>query len=312
MASPTSLRLGTRGSPLALWQANAVARALVAAHGSDAAPEIVPIKTSGDKVSDRPLREVGGKGLFTKELEEALRARTIDLAVHSVKDMPSQSAPGLRLAACLPRASACDVLLTRDGRPLDALATGAVVGTTSLRRQAQLLRKRPDLVITPLRGNVGSRLSKLEAGAFDAIVLARAGLDRLALSPAGTVDLAFDDMLPAVGQGAVGIEIRAEDETLAALLAAIDDAPTSTAVRAERAYLSALNGSCTSPIAGNATLAGTMLTLRGRVLSPDGREDFAAHLSRPAEDAHELGAVVAEEILARAPVAFVAAYLRDT
>ena len=306
--SDRPLRLATRGSPLALVQAGAVRDALLAAHGGPPA-ELVIVKTSGDRIQDRPLREIGGKGLFTREIEEALLRGEADLAVHSAKDMPTMSRPGLRLAAVLPRADARDCLITPGGLTLKALPEGARVGTTSLRRQAQLLMKRPDLVVSDLRGNVETRLKKLEAGAFDAIVLAAAGLARLGLAPKGAVLLEPEEMLPAVGQGAVGIEIRAEDDRMAALLAPANHADSFTAVEAERAYLALLDGSCRSPIAGHTSLAGGRFAFRGLALSPDGRESYAAHLSGPAGQAVAIAQAVAEDIRSKAPEAFLDAYL---
>ena len=306
------LRIGTRGSRLALWQANAVRDALITALRPDAPPpEIVPIVTSGDQVTDRPLREIGGKGLFTKELEQALGDGRIDCAVHSVKDMPSISAPGLGLAACLPRASARDMLVAREPTALAALPKGAVIGTTSLRRQAQLLRTRPDLVVKDLRGNIETRLAKLASGAFDAILLAEAGLDRLGLDPPGAVALSVHTLLPAVGQGAIGIEIRADDAALWTLLRKLNDAPTFDAVTAERAYLTELGGSCRSPIAGHAWLDGDTLNLRALVASPDGTDVYEAHHHGPRAWAANQGVALAELILEQTPDAFVEAYLSD-
>jgi hydroxymethylbilane synthase len=304
----TPLRIATRGSPLALVQANLVREALQVAHGGPLA-ELVVVKTMGDTIQDRPLRDFGGKGLFTREIEETLLRGEADLAVHSAKDMPTLSRPGLRLAAVLPREDVRDCLISGAGWTLDALPKGARIGTTSLRRQAQLLRARPDLTVTDLRGNVESRLRKLEAGAFDAILLAAAGLARLGLAPQGTVLLKPEEMLPAVGQGAIGIEIRADDERMAVALAPINHANSFIAVEAERAYLALLDGSCRSPIAGHTTLAGGRFTLHGAALSPDGREAYAAHLSGPTDQAVAIAQAVAEEIRSQAPEAFIDAYL---
>lgn len=306
------LKIGTRGSRLALTQANQLRDALLAAHGADGlggSPELVIVKTTGDAVTDRPLRTLGGKGLFTKELEEALLAARVDLAVHSVKDMPTKGAPGLALAACLPRVDVRDVLISRDGLSLAGLPPAAIIGTTSLRRQAQILRARPDLVVQDLRGNVETRLARLDEGRLGAIVLARAGLDRLGLTPSGAVALGTAVMLPAVGQGAVGVEIRADNARVAGLLAAINHAPTLSAVTAERAYLARLNGSCQSPIAGHAAFSGDAVSFTGLVLSPDGGAVYGAARDGRAGDAVGLALEVADAIRAAAPKAFCAAYL---
>jgi hydroxymethylbilane synthase len=302
------LRIATRGSPLALTQANLVRDALIAAHDGLTA-ELVIIKTSGDQIQDRPLREVGGKGLFTREIEEALLRGDADLAVHSAKDMPTLSRHGLMLAAVLPRADVRDCLISAAGWTLDTLPKGARIGTTSLRRQAQLLAKRPDLAVSDLRGNVETRLKRLEAGAFDAILLAVAGLARLKLAPRGAVLLEPEQMLPAVGQGAIGIETRVDDARISALLAPINHPESFLAVEAERAYLALLDGSCRSPIAGHTTLSGGRFTLRGLALSPDGREAYGAHLSGTADQAVAIAQAVAEDIRAKAPEAFLDAYL---
>jgi hydroxymethylbilane synthase len=311
--TPSPLRIATRGSPLALVQARAVQGALLAAHGAAAlggTPELVIIKTSGDAITDRPLREIGGKGLFTREIEAALLRGEADLAVHSAKDMPTLSRPGLMLGAVLPREDVRDCLISQTGWTLESLPKGARVGTTSLRRQAQLKRARPDLAVADLRGNVGTRLKTLEAGAFDAILLASAGLKRLGLAPAGLVTLAIETMLPAVGQGAIGIEIGADDTRMQRLLAPINHAPSFTAVEAERAFLAVLGGSCRSPIGGHAALTGgETVLMRGLVLAPDGREAYGAHLSGPAAQAVPIAQAVAEDIRAKAPDAFLDAYL---
>lgn len=306
------LRIATRGSPLALVQANAVRGALIAAHGVAAlggAPELVIVRTSGDRVRDRPLREIGGKGLFTREIEVALLNGEADLAVHSAKDMPTHPQDGLRLAAALPREDARDCLISPQGWTLDSLPGGARVGTTSLRRQAQLKMKRPDLAVDDLRGNVETRLGKLEAGAYDAILLAAAGLKRLGLAPPGMVLLDTDTMLPAVGQGVIAIEIRAGDARLAAFLEPINHAASFTAVTAERAYLAVLDGSCRSPIGGHAMLQDGTIHMRGLVLAPDGRDAYGASRSGPAADAAQVARAVAEQIRCEAPAAFLKTYL---
>ena len=286
--------------------------ALVAAHGEAAlggVPELVTVKTSGDRIQDRPLRDVGGKGLFTKEIEDTLLAGAIDIAVHSAKDMPTIARDGLMLAGALPREDVRDVLITRDGVTLEGLARGARVGTTSLRRQAQLLRRRPDLQVEDLRGNVGTRLAKLENGVLDAIVLARAGLARLGLSPKGAVVLATHDMLPAAGQGTIGLEVRAGDVWAARLAGAISHPASFEALRAERTVLAVLNGSCRSPIGAHALIADDRIHIQALVLTPDGREAFGAMREGACEEAQALALAVGEDIRAKAPPAFVAALL---
>ncbi len=267
------LRIGTRGSPLARAQTALAVAALGRAQPELAEPgaiEVLVIRTTGDRVTDRPLAELGGKGLFCKELETALLERRIDLAVHSIKDLPTWLPDGLVIGAVLARANPRDVLITRDGGGLDGLPPGAAVGTASLRRQAQLLARRPDLRVVNFRGNVETRLQKLAAGAVDATLLALAGLERLGIAPAGATVLAPEVMLPAVGQGAIGIECRAGDAPTLALLAAIEDPDSRVCVRAERALLAALDGSCHTPIAGHATAAGGQLRLAALVARPDG------------------------------------------
>ncbi len=265
------IRIGTRGSPLALAQAHAVRDALAAAANVPADHHaIVVVSTVGDRVLDRPLAEIGGKGLFTREIEDGLRNGSLDVAVHSAKDMETATPGDLAIAGYLPREDARDVLVSRDGSSLDDLPRGAVVGTASLRRAALLLRLRPDLTITTLRGNVQTRLGKLAAGGVDATLLALAGLKRLGLEHVATEILATDRMLPAVGQGAIALEIRAGDGETAARLAPILCRRTGAAVAAERAYLAELDGSCRTPIAGHAEIVGGRLLFRGMVLKPDG------------------------------------------
>jgi hydroxymethylbilane synthase len=308
----SALRIATRGSPLALAQAHALREALIAAHGVEGLggpPALVIIKTSGDRIADRPLREVGGKGLFTREIEAAILAGEADLAVHSAKDMPTLSRRGLRLGAVLPREDVRDCLISRGGWTLETLPKGARIGTTSLRRQAQLKALRPDLAVADLRGNVETRLRKLQDGDFDGIVLAAAGLKRLGLEPPGAVRLETEVMLPAVGQGAIGIEIGADDERTAQLLLPINHAESFAAVEAERAYLAVLDGSCRSPIGGHAVIAEGQVAMRGLALAPDGRESYGAHLSGPVGEAVAIAQAVAEEIRAKVPEAFLDAYL---
>ena len=274
-STATVLRIGTRGSPLALVQARDVRARLAAALAtSEEAIELIIIRTSGDKIQDRPLAEVGGKGLFTKEIEEALLDGRIDLAVHSSKDMPTFSQPGLMLAACLEREDPRDVFISRKARSLAELPDGATLGTASQRRQAIAKRARPDLKVVPLRGNVETRLRKLDAGEVDATLLALAGLRRLGLTEHATRIMGTEEFLPAVGQGAIGIEARTNDARTRDMLARIDHADTSTALACERAFLAELDGSCKTPIAGHATINVDTLEFRGLIARPDGT---AAH-----------------------------------
>jgi hydroxymethylbilane synthase len=306
-SSATLLRIGTRGSPLALVQARAVRARLAAAHGIDAeriALEI--IRTTGDTIRDRPLAELGGKGLFTKEIEEALAAGAIDLAVHSAKDMPTVLPAGLAIAAVLEREDARDVFISRKAATLRELALGAVVGTASLRRQALVLRLRADLAVVPLRGNVETRLRKLDAGEIDATLLALAGLKRLGLAEAATAVLSIEEFLPAVGQGVIAIEGRADDVKTRTLLEAVDHAETATALAAERAYLAVLDGSCRTPIAGHATIAHGRVAFRGLIAKPDGSAAFETARAGAAADAAALGADAGRELKARAGADFFA------
>jgi len=262
------LRLGTRGSPLALAQARLVAEALRAAHGwGEETVEIVPITTSGDRIQDRPLAEVGGKALWTKELDRCLLDRRTDLSVHSMKDVETLRPEALIIAAMLPRADPRDRLVGAD--TLQALPQGARVGTSSPRRRAQLLARRPDLAVLTMRGNVQTRLAKLERGEADATLLAAAGLDRIGLGDVGT---AVEDMLPAPAQGAVGIEVAADRPELRQLVEAIDHRPTSRCVAAERAFLAAIGGDCRSAVAAHAVIDGEGVRLRAEILDPDGAE----------------------------------------
>jgi hydroxymethylbilane synthase len=284
------LRLGTRGSPLALAQANEVRDRLLAALGETAPPiEIAVIKTTGDQILDRPLSEVGGKGLFTKEIEEALLDGSIDFAVHSSKDMPTVLPAGLVLDHFLPREDVRDVFIAHRHASFAALPTGAVVGTASLRRQALVKRLRPDLEVVTYRGNVQSRLRKLEEGVVDATLLALAGLNRLGLADVATEVLDIDDFPPAVGQGAIGIESRIGDERVHAVLAAIHHAPTATALKAERAFLDALDGSCRTPIAGHGVVDGERMSLFGMILTPDGAVTHQDRMTGPVADGIDIG-----------------------
>jgi hydroxymethylbilane synthase len=301
------LRIGTRGSPLALWQAHAVQAALAAAH--NVAPESIAIeiiRTTGDVIQDRPLSEVGGKGLFTKEIEQALIDGAIDLAVHSSKDMPTALPPGLKLTACLPREDVRDAFISCKAASLADLPRGAVVGTASLRRQAMVKRLRPDISVVTFRGNVDTRLKKLDDGAVDATLLAFAGLKRLGRETAATAVLEVDAFLPAVGQGAVGIEARADDVRTLDLLAGINHSETLTAVHTERAFLAVLDGSCRTPIAGHARIIGNNVVFRGMILRPDGSEVHEAEGKGPAENGESLGAGVARALKDRVAADFFA------
>ena len=300
-----SLRIGTRGSPLALVQARAVRARLAAAAGvAEDAIELVVIKTTGDMILDRSLADEGGKGLFTKEIEEALLDRRIDVAVHSTKDMPTVLPKGLVLAACLEREDPRDVFISRKVRSLAELPRGGSLGTASLRRQAIALRARRDLRVMPLRGNVETRLRKLDAGEVDATLLALAGLKRLGLADRATVVMSTEEFLPAVGQGAIAIESRKDDSRVTDILARIDHADTSTAVACERAFLAVLDGSCKTPIAGHATVTGDAVQFRGLIARPDGS---AAHdISRTSrrKDAATIGADAGRELKHRAGAGF--------
>jgi hydroxymethylbilane synthase len=293
------LRIGTRGSKLALYQAGLVRDRLRAAHpelAAEAAIELVPIRTTGDRVQTRLLAEIGGKGLFTKEIEEALRDGRIDLAVHSLKDMETVLPAGLAIACVLPREDPRDALVAPGSANLAGLPEGARVGTASLRRRAQLLRARRDLAVVPIRGNVDTRLAKLEAGEVDALVLALSGLRRLGKAALAGEILAPEVMLPAVGQGALAVECRAGDERVEALLAPLHDIGTAACVTAERAMLAALDGSCRTPIAGLATLEGDRLTLDGLLLSPDGDAERSGQASGATADAEAIGTELGQRL----------------
>jgi len=303
----TPIRIGTRGSPLALAQTEETRQRLVAAHphlGADDAVETVVIRTTGDKVLDRPLAEVGGKGMFTKEIDEAMLDGRIDLAVHSMKDLPTWLPDGIVLACVLPREDPRDGFIARAGGGLDGLPTGAVVGTSSLRRQAQLLHRRPDLRVVTLRGNVQTRLAKVGEGVVDATLLALAGLRRLGLADAVTAMLEPEDMLPAVGQGAIGITCRTEDDGARTTLAPLNDVETSARIATERAMLTVLDGSCRTPIGGLAEISGNELRLRGLVVRPDGSEIFETARVGSLHDAEALGRDAGEELRIRAGPGF--------
>jgi len=308
-SSMDPLKIGTRGSPLALAQAHETRARLMAAHDlPEDAFEIVVIKTSGDNAAliaaDKPLKEVGGKGLFTKEIEEAMLAGRIDIAVHSMKDMPVAQPDGLLLDCYLPREDVRDAFVSPVSERLADLPQGARVGSSSLRRRAQLAHVRPDLELVEFRGNVQTRMKKLEDGVAAATFLAMAGLNRLGMAHVARSAIEVTEMLPAVAQGAIGIERRIADPRAEALLAAIHDTPTGQRLTAERAYLATLDGSCETPIAGLAVFEGDQLWLRGEILRPDGSEAIAGEARGAISDAAELGADLARRLLAQAPEGF--------
>ena len=299
------LRIGTRGSPLALAQAYETRARLAAAHDlPEDAFEITVITTTGDRVQDRPLKELGGKGLFTREIEQDLLSGAIDIAVHSMKDMPVLQPEGLVLDTYLPREDVRDAFISGTVTGLRNLATGAIVGTSSLRRKAQLLNRRPDLQVVEFRGNVQTRLRKLDEGVAECTFLAMAGLNRLGRSDVPAHPISADDMLPAVAQGAIGIERRASDTRVADLLAPIHDTPTGQRLAAERAFLAALDGSCETPIAGLAEFENGGLRLRGEVLRPEGSDAIAENETCAIEDGAALGQDMAKRLLARAGPGF--------
>ena len=311
MSAKQRVRIGTRGSPLALAQTNIVRDCLIAAHPALAAPDAVTIeiiRTTGDKVFDRPFAEIGGKGLFTKEIDEAMLDRRIDLAVHSMKDVPTWLPEGIVIGACLPREDPRDAWIARAPGGLGDLPAGAVVGTASLRRGAQVLHRRPDVNVVPLRGNVGTRLEKVAAGEVDATMLALAGLRRLGREDAATAVLDTDEILPAVAQGAVGIACRADDDVAHALLAPIADAATAIEIAAERALLARLDGSCRTPIAALARLdpATDVVRLRGLVARVDGSQVIDMEDQGPSKDAAALGDQVGARLLESAGADFLA------
>lgn len=302
MAQTTPIRIATRGSALALWQADAVRAALAEAHGWPAESlEIVAIKTSGDQVTDRPLAEIGGKGLFTKEIEATLLSGAADIAVHSAKDMETILPDGLMIGAVLPREDPRDALIAHEATSIDDLPEGAKVGSASLRRKALLKRKRPDLTFDLLRGNVPTRLKRVEAGDFDATLLAVAGLKRLGLERAITAALPVDEFLPACGQGIVAIECRTNDTRMRDLLAAIDHRETAAALACERAFLAALDGSCRTPIAGHARFEAGQFRFDGVLLAEDGNEAYPAGGHGSRDEAASIGRVAGEDIRRRAP-----------
>ena len=292
------LRIATRKSPLALWQANHVRDALLVRH-PELDVELLTMTTQGDKILDTPLAKVGGKGLFVKELETGMLEGRADLAVHSMKDVPVEFPQGLCLAAVLPREDPRDVLISNTCSSIDELPQGARLGTSSLRRQSQLRARRPDLQILDLRGNVNTRLSKLDNGEYDAIMLAAAGVKRMGWEARITEFLPPEQFLPAIGQGAIGIEIRDEDARLHELVAELNDAQTAIRISAERALNEALQGGCQVPIAGYSEISHGVILLRALVGRPDGTELVQGVISGKPEDAEELGRVLAEDLLSR-------------
>lgn len=304
------LRIGTRGSPLALVQARLVRTLIATAHGlGEHDIALCPIATSGDRSqpTNRPLSDFGGKGLFSKEIEQALADGQIDLAVHSAKDMATGLSPGLIMPVFLQREDVRDAFISLKADSLDDLAAGALIGTSSLRRRAQLRRHRPDLEMIDFRGNLGTRLQKLEDGIADATLLAAAGLNRLGQAARVASFLDPETFPPAPAQGAIGIELRADDRKTRQIVAPLDHVPTRLAVTAERAMLAVIDGSCRTPIGVLSRRDGDSLSLRGEILSPDGKSAFAADIAGPAGDAEALGRRLGETLLARAGADFIAA-----
>jgi hydroxymethylbilane synthase len=292
------IRIATRKSPLAMWQAEHVAAELRGAHpGLEV--EILGMSTQGDKILDTPLAKIGGKGLFVKELEQGMLAGSADIAVHSMKDVPVELPEGLHLPVIMQREDPRDAFVSNTYKGLDELPQGACVGTSSLRRQCQIGERRPDLKIAPLRGNVNTRLRKLDGGEFDAIILASAGLKRLGFAERITSLLDAGQSLPAIGQGAIGIECRSDDPRVNALIATLHHEETAVCVRAERAMNHRLMGGCQVPIGGFAVLEGERLQLRGLVGEPDGSHIIRAEIAGPAADAERLGTELAEDLLAK-------------
>lgn len=303
------IRIATRESPLALWQAEYVSSAL-RTHHPELQVELVPMTTKGDQILDSPLAKVGGKGLFVKELERAMLADKADIAVHSMKDVPMEFPEGLGLAVICEREDPSDAFVSNHHASLEALPEGSIVGTSSFRRQCQLKQSRPDLDIRDLRGNVGTRLAKLDAGDYDAIILASAGLIRLALKERIRERLPFDVSLPAGGQGAVGIESRSEDLETLRLLQCLHHSETAARVTAERAVVNRLQGGCQVPIAAFAELSGETLNLSALVGSLDGQTVYRSERSAPVQKAEQLGVRVADELLQQGAAAILEA-LRD-
>ena len=296
--STFKLRIATRKSPLALWQANHVRTALMALNpGLDV--ELLTMTTQGDKILDTPLAKVGGKGLFVKELELGMLEGRADLAVHSMKDVPVEFPQGLGLVAILEREDPRDALISNEFKSIDGLPEGARVGTSSLRRQCQLRARRPDLEVMDLRGNVNTRLAKLDNGDYDAILLAAAGVKRMGWEERITELLPPEQFLPAIGQGAIGIEIRVSDERVRSVVEALNDTQTATRVRAERALNERLQGGCQVPIAGYSEISHGVMVLRALVGRPDGSQLVQGVISGKPENAEELGQVLADDLLSR-------------
>ena len=295
---PSELRIGTRGSQLALFQANWVKDQLSRAH-PDLNVTLIKIKTTGDKIQDVPLAKIGGKGLFVKEIEESLLQRKVDLAVHSIKDVPTEFPQGLHLSVITKREDPRDVFISREGRTLKDLPRGAKIGTSSLRRQAQLLHFRNDLELIPLRGNLDTRLKKLKTMNLDGIVLALAGVRRLGLEERGTEIIPADISLPAIGQGALGIETRIDDKQVEERIRFLNDRDASIAVTAERAFLKKLEGGCQVPLAAYARPEGTTLRMEGLVGSTDGKRLIRHHVEGSVENAESLGIELAEILLGK-------------
>ena len=292
-----TIRIGTRGSELALAQADELKRRLIeASPGTEFEIEIVVVSTRGDRVTDRPLAEIGGKGLFTLEIEERLADGRIDMAVHSSKDMPTVLPDGLELSCFLPRASPADAFLSNIAEKLDDLPQGAVIGSSSLRRQALIRRLRPDIEVVTFRGNVQTRLRKLDEGEVGATLLAHAGLKRLGLESRIASLLPLDAFPPAPGQGAICVETRTDDAGAGRLLAGVNHAETATALSCERAFLAGLDGSCRTPIAGHATLAGDKLDFHGMILTPDGGQIHEIRLDGAPADAAGIGHEAAQRL----------------
>lgn len=306
--SNSILRIGTRGSLLALKQAEETARRLLETHKLDKHQvEIVKIQTSGDRITDKSLREFGGKGLFTKEIETALLNNEIDLAVHSMKDMPTVLPDGLMIAAVLPREDVRDAFISRRYKSFSEMPSGAVIGSSSLRRQSQIRRLRPDLKVVEFRGNVQTRLKKLDSKVADATLLACAGLNRLGMESEISAVLETEEILPAVAQGAVGIEIKSGESRIHEMVAALNDAETEKRIRIERDFLRILDGSCRTPIAGLAELDGAKIRFRGQILLPDGTEAHDIDLDEDLDQAAEIGIRAGETLLQKAGPEFLKA-----
>ncbi len=306
--SPTlTIRIGTRSSPLALAQANEVKQRLIAGHGeNNIGAEIVEISTKGDRILDRALSEIGGKGLFTEEIEQQLFEKDIDIAVHSTKDMPTALPKGLELSCFLPREAPGDAFISGKASTIEELPQGAVIGSASLRRQALIRRMRPDIEVITFRGNVQSRLRKLKEGVVDATLLAEAGLNRLGMQHVITSVLPLDSFPPAPGQGVICIESRTDDDTTGAILAPLNDTDTLTALNAERSFLAALDGSCRTPLAGYAFLRENQLHFHGMILSPDGKNMFETTRTGNPDEAAALGADAARQLREQAGEGFFA------